>query len=558
MGEAQDTRQIVRGYHQRTKHHFERHAPSLGYMDWATQPDPFRRFAGADLVRLAPPEHDDTGPYEDLYASGRRPRGLGLSTLSSLFYYSLALSAWKRHGPSRWALRVNPSSGNLHPTECYLLVPAVVGLGDAPGVYHYAPHEHSLERRARFDGAAWRCLAAGLPAGAFLAALTSIPWRESWKYGERAFRYCQHDVGHALAALRLAAALLGWRLVALHHVPDSTLDRLLGLRRDDAAHADEPEVADLLVAVVPDAGAPVPSSWVPAPEAADAVAEGAWCGRANRLSSGHHPWEAIDAVERACRAEPGWAASLGPAPARAARDLARTRLAPAGSHTAGQIVRQRRSAQAMDGRTGLDRDRFYAMLARLVPALCPLPWDALGWPTFVHLGVFVHRVSGLDPGLYLLVREPAVEPALREAIGLNALWRRAPGCPEDMAFYLLSEGDARRAATRVSCDQDLAGDGAFSVGMLATFDAALARGGAPAYRHLFWETGVIGQVLYLEAEAAGVRATGIGCFYDDAVHALFGLTDTAWQSLYHLSVGGPVSDPRLRTEPAYGHLGLED
>src|SRR5271165_5626128 len=53
------------------------------------------------------------------------------------------------------------------------------------------------------------------------------------------------------------------------------------------------------------------------------------------------------------------------------------------------------------------------------------------------------------------------------------------------------------------------------------------------YRHLFWETGMIGQVLYLEAEAQGVRATGIGCFFDDPVHELMGLPDDAFQSLYH-------------------------
>jgi len=38
--------------------------------------------------------------------------------------------------------------------------------------------------------------------------------------------------------------------------------------------------------------------------------------------------------------------------------------------------------------------------------------------------------------------------------------------------------------------------------------------------------GAIGQVLYLEAEAAGVRATGIGCFYDDPVHQVYGLADS--------------------------------
>ena len=47
----------------------------------------------------------------------------------------------------------------------------------------------------------------GVPVpGAILVGLSSIHWREAWKYGERAFRYCQHDVGHALAAIGIAAA----------------------------------------------------------------------------------------------------------------------------------------------------------------------------------------------------------------------------------------------------------------------------------------------------------------------------------------------------------------
>jgi len=63
---------------------------------------------------------------------------------------------------------------------------------------------------------------------------------------------------------------------------------------------------------------------------------------------------------------------------------------------------------------------------------------------------------------------------------------------------------------------------------------------------------MIGQVLYLEAEAAGVRATGIGCFFDDAMHELLGLKDRTLQSLYHFTTGGPVEDERLTTLPPYG------
>ena len=66
------------------------------------------------------------------------------------------------------------------------------------------------------------------------------------------------------------------------------------------------------------------------------------------------------------------------------------------------------------------------------------------------------------------------------------------------------------------------------------------------------KTGLIGQVLYLEAEAAGVRATGIGCFFDDPVHRVFGIEDLAFQSLYHFTVGGAVDDPRLTTLAPYG------
>jgi nitroreductase len=53
-------------------------------------------------------------------------------------------------------------------------------------------------------------------------------WREAWKYGERAFRYCQLDTGHAVGALRYAAALLGWRPVEQGRIGTETLAALLG------------------------------------------------------------------------------------------------------------------------------------------------------------------------------------------------------------------------------------------------------------------------------------------------------------------------------------------
>jgi hypothetical protein len=226
--------------------------------------------------------------------------------------------------------------------------------------------------------------------------------------------------------------------------------------------------------------------------------------------------------------------------------------------SAGQIIRQRRSLVACDGRTSIPAERFYRMLERLMPrverdvARRPMPWDAIPWDPAIHFGLFVHRVEGIDRGLYAMARDPGKVETLRHSMHSHFDWTVPPGCPETLPLYLLERGDARQLATQLSCRQDIAGDGAFSLGMIAEYQEKLLTHGASFYRRLFWEAGAIGQLLYLEAEAAGVRSTGIGCFFDDPVHQVFGFKDLAFQSLYHFTVGGAVDDPRLTTLPPYG------
>ena len=91
----------------------------------------------------------------------------------------------------------------------------------------------------------------------------------------------------------------------------------------------------------------------------------------------------------------------------------------------------------------------------------------------------------------------------------------------------------------------------FSLGMVADFADPIVAHGDWFWRRLFWEAGMVGQVLYLEAEAEEARATGIGCYFDDPVHELLGLEDDEFQSLYHFTIGIHVEDTRLTTLPAY-------
>jgi SagB-type dehydrogenase family enzyme len=288
-------------YHERTKHHFARFAPGPGRLDWANQPDPFRRFAGAPLTRLpllGPDEEPRAPAYDALYAPGAVPAAApDLRALSRLLEHALALSAWKQAGGTRWALRVNPSSGNLHPTEGYVLAGAIAGL-EVPGLFHYAPREHALERRADCPPALFARLTGGLPPGALLVGLSSIYWREAWKYGERAFRYCQHDAGHAIGALRIAAGTLGWSARVLDQVADETIAALLGLDRDADFAGAERESAELVMAIGPGELARNTSSLET--EAVQELKRQRWYGKANRLSADDPVrWEIIDTVSAA-------------------------------------------------------------------------------------------------------------------------------------------------------------------------------------------------------------------------------------------------------------------
>ena len=127
------------------------------------------------------------------------------------------------------------------------------------------------------------------------------------------------------------------------------------------------------------------------------------------------------------------------------------------------------------------------------------------------------------------------------------------GLPSHFRLFRLISFDTQSFAYTLSCHQDIASRGAFSLGMLAEYQAYLSD--SPwVYRQLFWEAGMLGQVLYLEAEAAGVRGTGIGCYFDDEVHELLGIRSPAFQIVYHFTVGGAVNDERLQTIAAYAHL----
>lgn len=527
---------FLRLYHARTKHRYDAYAEGPGQLDWDAQPAPFRHYPGAPQLELPLTADRFDRPYGQLPEKPENPVTADLASLGALLELSLAISAWKSWGPSRWALRCNPSSGNLHPVEAWMLSGGLPGVPD--GVHHYDPEQHVLEGRA---------LTAPTGETPWLAvALSSVMWREAWKYGERAFRYCQLDVGHAAGALAYAAALLGWEVRPIK-IGSDDLGHLLGLDRPEDFPPSrlaftENEEAEILLAIhAPGLGA-VPSS-EQLRQRLDGVV---WQGRPSRIDpSPGYRWPVVDQAAafsrfRSSHAEPPEFPPLPP-------------LAPHPTATgAAQIIRQRRSGQRFDPRFTLPKADFFRLLDAVLPRP-QAPFSAQESSPRIHLLLFVLRVDGLAPGIYLLPRTPAAAGDLSATLSAHfgALHRVAEAPPQLGLIQLAEAGlqEMQRLARSLSCHQDIASTSAFSLGMLGEFDEATVDG--YGYRELLREAGLIGQVLYLEAEAAGVRGTGIGCFFDDPVHQVCGLTDTRWQSVYHFTVGTPITDARIETSPPY-------
>jgi len=544
-------------YHQASKHNFKAYAPGPRHLDMPIKPDPFLNYYGTQLLVLdkwseEQIEAEVFPAYEQAFSPEElKPSELNKENISRLFFDSFAISAWKKAGSTKWPLRVNPSSGNLHPTEVYLLSGHVQGLLKSPSVCHYAPLTHTLELRAEFSPETWELLSSGFPEGTFFVGLTSIYWRVSWKYGLRAFRYANHDIGHAIAALTFAAAGLGWKTSLLTDMSSEELAELLGMSGREGPEKEEPAC---LLAVYP-AGETCTAGKVPF-TAFSAFKNISWKGVPNTLSPRQVEWVGIekaasasrkgetDYLEKKQELKPGIQAvsHLTVKDYKARSDLEMPPLR--------RVIRGRRSAIEMDNSAYMEKETFYEILQKTLPEN-NLIFNTLAFGSFTHLLLFVNRVKDFLPGLYIFLRKPAEKERFKAAIRPDFLWDKPENCPPGLDFYLLMEETFYDFAAQLSCGQRKAADACFTVCMLSEFEEPLNKFGSWIYPYLFWECGILGQLLYLEAEANGLKGCGIGCFFDEPLHEAIGLKGLEYQDLYHFVVGSPLQEIGVRTLPAY-------
>jgi SagB-type dehydrogenase family enzyme len=411
------------------------------------------------------------------------------------------------------------------------------------GSYHYRADRHALELRRRGDGTGDIARALDLPWAAespLIVALTSIFWREAWKYRDRAYRYCCHDLGHAMISLLLAARALGLSGGVAAHFSDLRLAHAIGLQQD----SDEAPMALLIF--------PPPSQTRHVDRVA-AEPQQDFAGVPNELSAEEVPYHLLLGMHRSTLLPD----PPGPLPRVADADVdvapADSPVLPAAVSRAvrdallGATVRRRRSALDFDPRTApMERADFEQLLdfatrdwrtdwrgnfsgASQVGIAGEAPSAPRG-DDFVTLFLYVHRVRDCEPGVYR--------------------WNTSRRALEQLHI-----GSVERIAAYLSLEQSLAGNACFAVSMIADLARAARAFGNRGYRYAHFEAGAIGQRLYVGAEALGWNATGIGAFYDDDVHRYLGFLDEVGKSadaralprqvIYHFAVGRAVPDPRI-------------
>jgi SagB-type dehydrogenase family enzyme len=202
------------------------------------QPPLFRRHPAAGEPTLLPPPGEFSLPPADFPALitsrvSRREYTTESFSLAELSWLLWATQGVKGvYGDNYAAMRTVPSAGARHALETYLVINRVAGL--EPGLYQFLPLEHAVARLANIEAIARKvsvaCLGQAIVVTSAVTIIwTAVPYRMTWRYGQRGYRYLHLDAGHVCQNLYQAAEALKAGCCAIAAFDDERMADLLKL-----------------------------------------------------------------------------------------------------------------------------------------------------------------------------------------------------------------------------------------------------------------------------------------------------------------------------------------
>jgi SagB-type dehydrogenase family enzyme len=501
----------ARQYHDFTKHSYSSIHTDRHYLDWANQPSPFKIYPDLEPTPLPRSLVQTLAPALEVVASTRFEFAgdtiPDLARLASILYYSAGVTKHKTYPGGDLYFRAAACAGALYPAEIYVVCGDLNGL--AAGVYHFSPGDFALRKLREGDFSSVVSQASAgeehIRSAPVTLVFTSISWRSSWKYRDRAYRYHFWDNGMILAnALAMAQAhelrsqlVMGFvdadvnKLIGIDGQQELALS-LLALGHSKEALPDCQPIEDLPEInfdVIPMSQSPVDSPSIREMHEASSLTD------ANEVRE----WRGarLDSVAAAVAAE------TFPLVAMADQDLPGDAI---------EDVIQRRGSTRRFARKPMPFADLSTIIER---ASRGIPADFLLRETsgLNDIYAIVNRVEGLSPGAYFY------------------RW-------EDRALELLKAGEFSERAAYLTLGQDLGGDACATFFFMADLKQVLEGYGNRGYRAAQMEAGIIGGKMYLAAYALKRGATGL-TFFDDDVTEFFSPHAARKSCMLVVSVGVP-------------------
>lgn len=202
--------EIGKVFQNRTK--YQREPYSQGYFEWQQKIEKLKSRMTDKIVNLPAPDVNNGKPVFQVMNRRRSRREFARKPVPLPFVSQVL---WSASGISfrkgDFFLKTAPSAGALYPLETYLSAQSVDGLES--GLYYYQVENHSL--RMKYSGNFGPVLAGSalnqdfLSEAGFILLFSAIFPKETWKYGDRGFRYIYLDAGHAAQNAALAAVSCG-------------------------------------------------------------------------------------------------------------------------------------------------------------------------------------------------------------------------------------------------------------------------------------------------------------------------------------------------------------
>lgn len=408
-----------------------------------------------------------------------------VQTLSQLLFYSHH-SFTKSHPQFEAA-----------PLFCYIISAALPPLSAYPFIGKYDAEEHTIEIIRTLSTEEWKTLTKGMIKPNWFLCITS-QFNKTFKHYH--FKKFQVDVGHLLTNFLLIGQQLNFHGQLISHFPPSMLDDLLNVSFG--------ERCECVLNFHPNLGIPIPTVLPALPPT-----------QRHHLSSSNEIAQTLQELTHKQLLQP----------------LVQRKKVEK------KKILERRRVQSFEQSTQFDKtyimpyETFEQILQSLVTTLLHLRYEWLPWRESLQFAIFIHRVAGIKPGLYVLFLNDKQMTSFRSQCKIKFKWKET--IPR-YRLFLLYEAPLDEMISDICIADPFIKDSCLTMSFVTSFKPFISTYGVSMYQRLFWEAGLVAELIRLECRLEKLDTVGHPFFYEQLFERIMGISHyEEYMNTYHLSIG---------------------